>query len=170
VVLPKGERNAVLKDAFRRCDIGDECTFGRVLAATGSDRWTESPMVGDRDIQSAMASIRKLKLAPFLHEDQKGFGAIAVYEVDGETKTVACFHTLEIANDTHGYVEVLFRGSGSNIEREDSLHYFFDVAGIEFATPKVLTAIGMVCAYFVASLTFISTYVFGARVRRRRRG
>ncbi|XXF77915.1 hypothetical protein P2318_33420 [Myxococcaceae bacterium GXIMD 01537] len=81
---------------------------------------------------------------------------VATYRVDGELRTVVGFQTGELNNDTHGYVEVLFRGAGPGAEFIESVHYYFDVAGIEFATPGFLIVVSQMAACLLSAAILLA--------------
>lgn len=161
-ILSDADRNDALAVHLRNCQGGGYCTFGRFLAATGNDEWFAAPTLPETEVRSILESMIAESPASFLGAGQRGIGVVATYVGDGERRTIVAFETRELWNDTYGYAEGLFRHSGPDVELLDSIYYFFDIAGIEFATPKVLVAMGVGLAYIVAICGFVvARYGFG---------
>ncbi len=153
-VKPIADRNEVLGSQLTRCSGGqtEECTYGRVLLQTRNVEWIALPVIADSSVHTAFNAAQRLSPAAFVREGQNGTGVVAIYDLHGETLTLVAFNTAELHDDTHGYAEMLLRGSGGDITLSDSISYYYDVAGIEFATPRVLVLLGIILAFAVAAL------------------
>lgn len=62
-----------------------------------------------------------------------------------------------MSNDNHAYVELLFGGAPQQTTFIESTHYSFDIAGIEGATPEVLSFLWGALAYLVTAVVFMFT-------------
>ena len=153
-LLSRQERDEMLQSQFERCRHGDECTYGRTLLATGGKVWLDTRLEDEGTVRQVVADARNTPPAPFFVPTQRGVGAVATYSCPGGSVSLLLFHTYELHDDTHGYFEALFQKADSEYLSKAVAHYYFDVAGIESATPAVLSVIGMVLAYIVGALVF----------------
>jgi hypothetical protein len=168
-VKPLATRNELVFDELRRCLKGfpEECTDGRALLHTPNVDWNTLPNITVSSVQDALDSARKLSSSEFLRDGQKGNGFVIKYDLNGQSLTLVTFNTSELHNDTHGYVEVLIAGHKERASLLDFAYYYYDVAGIEFATPGVLVVVGIVLSFLITAL--ITAIVFMTkRVRRKR--
>lgn len=89
----------------------------------------------------------------------KGTGTVATFSLGGKTKTLVVFDSYELRDDTHGYVELLMSGVSANSRLEDAAYFYYDIAGIEFATPPVLMLIAVLLAYVLGGLMFATVTI-----------
>ncbi|NMO18234.1 hypothetical protein HPC49_17355 [Pyxidicoccus fallax] len=154
-LLPREERDAALRRELEDCPDPAECTYGRVLEAHGAERWLAAPLVPEGEARAALALAGRSSPVPYFHEGAEGFAFVARYAAQGEERTVFGFHSRELKNDVHGYVEMVFRGS----EPLGSVHYWYEVAGIEGATGPVLVGLGVFLAYLLTGVVLLGLTV-----------
>lgn len=162
-VKPLSDRNELLSNELRRCSGGhqEECTSGRALFQTRNVELATLPTITAIRVRDALDSARRLSRTAFLSDGQQGTGFVTIYDLHGEQLTLITFNTAELHDDTRGHAEILLGGSGERASLVDFASYYFDVAGIEFATPRVLVLLGILLAFVVTAL--IATIGFLAR-------
>lgn len=169
-VKPLADRNELLSDELRRCLGGhqEECTSGRALFQTRNVELTTLPTITAIRVRGALDSARRLSRTAFLRVEQQGTGFVTIYDLHGEQLTLITFNTAELHDDTRGHAEILLGGSGERTSLVDFVSYYFDVAGIEFATPRVLVLIGILLAFLVTALIAAVGFI-ARRVRMKKR-
>ncbi len=162
-VEPLASRNEILKNEFKRCaqEQQKECTFGRTLLQTSDVEWTTLPMIKTTSVHSALNSAYRLSETSLLRDGQQGTGIITIYDLQGKPLTLISFETAELHDDTHGHIEILLSGPSQQTSLLDFASYYYDVAGIEFATPRVLVFLGNLITFTVTVL--ITVIVFFAK-------
>jgi hypothetical protein len=148
------------------CQRGIDCTHGRILAAWPLEQLTALSSVPDSEVNDIVSTSGR-----FFPEDlvgrQLSYGVVLVLE---SGFVVVSLSTRELSDDTYGHVELLLRGLGASIELVDSAYYYYDVAGIEFATPKFLVVLGVLLAYIIGAFAFVTLRLVAALDRRRQLG
>jgi hypothetical protein len=145
-VVAKQNRVGELKHEFRRCRTGDECTYGRTLSALGIGKLEALPELPAHEASDAIAIARRLSSVEFFRQGSGGVGIVVAFE---NHHTFVGFQTNELAHDTHGYVECVLDNRADASRLESEVSYYFDVAGIEFATPGVLVVLGALLAVLI---------------------
>lgn len=151
---PLASRNEILKNELKRCagEQQDGCTFGRALLQTSDVEWTTLPMVTATSVHDILNSAYKLPNTSLMRDGQQGTGVIATYDLQGKPLIFISFETAELRDDTHGHVEVLLGGTNEQTTLLDFASYYYDIAGIEFATPRVLVFFWCIVAFAVTAL------------------
>jgi len=167
-VKPLADRNELLSNELRSCSGGHQeaCTSGRALFRPRNIELTTLPTITAIRVRGALDSARRLSRTTFLSDGQRGTGFVTIYDLHGEQLTLITFNTAELHDDTRGHAEILLGGSGERVSLVDFTSYYFDVAGMEFATPCVLVLLGILLAFAVTGL--IAT--IGFLMRRRGHG
>lgn len=163
IVQSLKERDSALDNAFKDCRRGHECTYGRTLSVFGSRQWLQTPIPSIREVQAALESAQRLSPVSFFTAGAKGTGVVAAYRTKEGVKVLVAFNSYELHDDTHGYLELLFRNDVGRPVLQDAAHYYYDVAGVEFATPLFLAIFGTVVAYLLTGVAFFVTRALRAR-------
>lgn len=164
-------------------------------SALQAERWKELPLwgwhglmrlrdaaahVGDAgvmnsltpgDLAAVWASLRGetpwfVTAPPYSDSASSGWLLVAEVSSDGRRTFVVGYQTSEIADDRYAYEEAVLE-SGEALRRVQSVHYFFEVSGLEFLSLPVLLVVSsiLVLAVTVCVLGMLS---FGRRLRRAR--
>lgn len=85
------QRELALCRKVNRRQNGSDCTVGRVLLATGAERWIGKPLISESEVSELVAWAQARSEIRFFRSNQKGFGVIAEYHSEGRTKRVLAF-------------------------------------------------------------------------------
>jgi hypothetical protein len=157
-VLDAGERTAILDSQIVACTRESECNLGRTLAQFRSQLSSDLPLVPSESIASMLASAAGPQT--FYDGTQPGFGMAVLFTDD---TCLLGFSSSELRDDTHGYFEAVLSPCTASPRVIQQRWYWFDVAGIEFATPKFLLCFYAVIAYGIAG--YAALIIMGLRSR-----
>ena len=161
-VLSRIERDATLQRELYRCDTGGNCTYGRPLTRWGLDELSSLPLASSEQIRRALkvaAADQPAEAARALPVER---GAVVVFD---RAFTLLAAETGEIADDRFMYRELLVESEEGLPRAVAEARYYFDVAGIEFATPFFLMGSCIVATYLVLGGAWVSWRLVGS-VRR----
>lgn len=167
--LTVAEQKTLLEDQLRRCAAsGEDCSFGRVLLRTGTKAWLGLVRPDDAEAEVAIDRALALRAAPFALDPGPTLGMVARLHERGRHLVIVGLQSRDSTDDDyHGYAEWLMDEHG---HLDDFAVYYFDVAGLEFATPSLLAGAGALACSLPVLLLLIAVRGFGCRRWRRSLG
>jgi hypothetical protein len=135
------EQRELLDGQIRQCATSDEdCSFGRVLLRTGTRSWEGLVGPSSPSAELAVEEALTLRASPFSLALGPTLGMVAHVHEGLSQFTIVGLESSDLANDDHhGYAEWLIKEPA---QLEDFVVYYFDIAGLEFATPLRLAGLG----------------------------
>lgn len=162
VVRSHDERDSLIRTELDACRRGSEdCQHGRILQATGAERWLEVVGLGEERVARDLANAYSFHPAPFFLRGGHGTAVVAEYGGGKCRGVIVTFNSEELHADTHGFVEVVMEDCGPKYSatlRASNL-YYYDVAGIEFATPAFLAVTGGLLLNLAAGLVCLVLFL-----------